>query len=451
MRTVLVLWLAPSPLFAAAFWGLDHGPSNFARGGANIAAPADPVAVYTNPAAMAALPGLQLQLDANMVFDARRFARAEPQFRADGRRVPGAYPAVQNASAPVPPSPGIFATYQLLEAITLGAGVYGPPRSDLDLPADGPQRYSNIYSHNVQIHYLLGAAWQAPWLKLRIGADLMLVDQIVDTRMKINAPLDLLYNPQLSEEQKYDIDVQAHATDKKIPGAVLGISLEPLPHVTVALVYQTPYDAEASGTAKITLGEAYQESAEVHGDRIDVRLKMPGIARAARRYDGDGWDVEAALVYETWKRNRVIEFAPQDVVIVSDQLAGPQAIGVVPIDNGLHDAYSLRLGGSYQWLDWLQLRLGTYYERSPVPEERLAAGSFDLDKVGGTAGARIDLPWGLWTDLAFGYTAWFKKTVRNSEVMLVNPVYEAMPTHPIANGTYDNRQITLMAALGLRL
>ena len=60
-QAALLLLVAPS-VHAAGFWTMDRGPSSFARGGANVADPKDPLAVYLNPAGLAGLDGLQLAM-----------------------------------------------------------------------------------------------------------------------------------------------------------------------------------------------------------------------------------------------------------------------------------------------------------------------------------------------------------------------------------------------------
>ena len=136
-----VLW--PTSAQAAGFWNLDRGASNYGRGGANIADPDDPIAVYTNPAALAGLRGLQLHIDANTVLDTRTFARS-PDGMGRNPNLTYTYEVVSNGETPWPPSPGIFASYNFasldLEGLTIALGVYGPPRSDSETEDTRPPR-----------------------------------------------------------------------------------------------------------------------------------------------------------------------------------------------------------------------------------------------------------------------------------------------------------------------
>ena len=69
--------------------------------------------------------------------------------------------------------------------------------------------------------------------------------------------------------------------------------------------------------------------------------------------------------------------------------------------------------------------------------------------IGVTLGARVDLPWHLWVDVAVGYVQWLTKEVTTSKTLLKNPLAEPPePRWAIANGTYENRQIATMLGIG---
>jgi long-subunit fatty acid transport protein len=445
---------------AGGWWTLDRGPSNLGRGGANIAAPDDPIALYTNPSALAHLEGLQLNLDANMVFDDRVFTRAPDSPNGPLRT----YKPVTNEQPTWPPSPGIFVSYNLgtvgIEELTVGLGVYGPPRSDRTWPSTvgnenglytASQRYSELESHNLQIHYALGVGYQLPWYGLRVGITGMLIDQIIDSRLVLNAPCPQVCDPS-GENEDYDVDVQVDAKDSFIPGATIGLSAAPVEWLTIALAYQLPYDVDAEGNVSVKLSEFYTDAgAELQGDRIRVKLKMPQIFRAAVRYDAPErfFDAELAFVWEGWGRNEEILFQPQGVQFAINGNTIPLNDVVLP--SGLRDTWSVRLGGSVNAVpELLRVRLGGFYERAALAETRLSPSAFDLDKVGGSLGARVDLPYGAWLDLTGAYVQWLTAEVTNSEVKLQNAL-TGEAKHPIANGTYENTQIWLMAGLGVRL
>lgn len=445
--------LAPSMARAGGYWPLDRGPSNYARGGANIVAPDDPIALYTNPSALAGLRGLQLHVDGNIVIDNRAYTRAPDTLGGRDKT----YPTATSSWPVFPPSPGIFVAYNFgawgVPQLSIAGGGYGPPRADRRYDADGPQRYGEIESHNLQIHYALGAAYELPWYRLRLGVTGMVINQIINAHLKLNAPL--IENPDNPENPAYDIAILANAREDGILAATFGASMTPIPRVSLSLAYQLPYDANMPGTADITLGEDFEGLATVEGNGVDVKLTLPSIFRAAARYDDPErvYDVELAFVREGWSRYKSVVFDPDNIQVVpAPGLGEPIDIQTIDIRSLLRNAYSVRLGGSYVLFpDLFRIRAGTYYETSAVRPRRLNVGAFDANKFGVTLGGRVDAPYGLWLDFAGGFEKWQTQTVDDSVVKLENPLYPEIEKHPIANGTYENARIFVMAALGAEL
>src|SRR5262249_22975334 len=147
--------------------------------------------------------------------------------------------------------------------------------------------------------------------------------------------------------------------------------------------------------------------------------------------------------------NQAIRIQPKDIAVTS--FGNPTPLSAITLREDWRDTYSVRLGGHYTIIPGqLLVRGGAYYERAAVPAERLSVGAFDADKLGLTAGGRVDLPHGFWIDLAAGYVDWLARTVTNSQVLLSDPL-SGKDQWPIANGTYTNAQIFVLAALGVKV
>ena len=459
---------------AAGFWNLDQGVSSYGRGGTNIAAPRDPIAIYTNPAALPGVDGLQFLLQADVIFDMRSFERADDDIDfnddgvGDGER---SYDEVSNEFTPLPPSPGLFVTCNLgslgLEQLTVGAAAFGPTRAYTDFPSDGAQRYSEISNHPLQIHYTLAAGYELPWAGIRLGASLYLLTQVFDTDLALSTAFLLGGEP---EDTDWDAIVSVRATDHLIPVPTFALSAEPVDGLILAATFRWPWDVEADGTADVTLGRRLGRTlpasgepfARVTGEEVIGYLSMPAMLRAAALYrDPDGrFEAEIALVWEGWGRNQQIVFEPLDVEVTIPSIADPEtgvppfsiALDDIVVDTRYRDTYSLRAGGELRLMEWALARAGFYYERAAVGTGRLSMGTMDLDKIGITAGGRVDLPLGLWVDLALGYVQWITKEVTNSKVLIKDPlVVPPEDRWPIANGTYRNRQVAALVGVGGQL
>lgn len=426
---------------------MERGVATMARGGANIAAPDDATAIYTNPSSLSRLRGLQIMVDGNSQLDDRRFARAADDLDNDGTLTQ--YDEVNNQMGLVV-SPGVFLSYNLaalgLEELTLGAAFFGPLQNDRKWDRSGPQRYDEVISMNRQVYYSLAAGLALPWHGLRVGVSGFAVRQHFNTSLTVTA----LSSLGGAETPSYDALIAVDATDPAIFGGVLSASIEPASGWTVAASYQPPYNAKAEGTAEVELGDDLDGLADVIGNDLNLRVDLAAIGRLAVRYDNPGktFDVEAAVQWEQWSRVEQIRFRPQGIRV--QYLGRDDELSDINLAYNWTDTWSVRLGGAYEFSKTVQGRAGTFYETAAAPESHRSVSSFDFDKVGVTGGARIDLPAGLWLDLTGAYVHYLTETVDESERLLLD-VVSLERLHPVSNGDYTLRQLFLMAALGIEI
>ena len=346
----------------------------------------------------------------------------------------------------------------------MGLGFWGPPRADMIFDPDGAQRYSLVNSLNIQAHYALALAYDTGWNKLRIGAAFMGVYMKIDQTLDLNSGgPDNLLNCK-AEDTKCDIETHIKASQPFIPSAIFGMSVELVEGLELALSYQMQFSVDADGKAGLTPGSKFDGVVDFTGDEINVSLDLPGLARAALRYEDKEnlYDVEFAFVYENWSRNSTITFDANNISVssITGDL-GP--VGIIELTPNWRDTYSLRLGGSWEAIpDLLTARAGVYFERSAVNDKWVNMGNFDADKIGTTVGTRIEIPGGFWADLAFGHVQFFSRTVANTGTLSDDPIAPnegdpeladgATPEvqWPIADGTYSSRMIIFMAALGFQ-
>jgi long-chain fatty acid transport protein len=414
-------------------------------------------------------------VDGNWVFDHRAFTRRS-DCDSGTELVPAAgdggsyscssgtlreYDRVENSELREVPSPGVFAAYNFaalgLDELTVAGGLFGPPRSDRVWPADGPQRYGEVESRNLQVHYALGLGYELPWYGIRLGATGMLITQTVQTQLRLNTFFSY------PESETHDAHIDADAVDAWIPAAIFGASARPIGPITIAVAAQLPYDVEANGTATVEFQRDIGDAATVTGDEIDVVLHMPWLVRAAvlYRHPDASFDVELAFQWEGWRRYDEVTFRPIDMEVTSDLLPEPIVLEEILLSVNARDTGSLRLGGEYRVIpDMLAVRAGAFYERAAVGGGNLNVGFFDLDKIGLTAGARVELPFrdwlGLpfvnWIDVAGGYLAWRTKEVTTSKIRIINPLATPPAERwPIGNGTYESYSVVIQAAIGGRV
>jgi len=85
------------------------------------------------------------------------------------------------------------------------------------------------------------------------------------------------------------------------------------------------------------------------------------------------------------------------------------------VQNDWETQLSVRTGVEYRPLSWLTLRLGMFYDPTPVPAATLAPTSPDSDRLGFTAGLGAELPWNLALDAFYGYVHMLGQSAENPE------------------------------------
>ncbi|MEE2959924.1 MAG: outer membrane protein transport protein [Myxococcota bacterium] len=435
----------------AGYWNPGQPVSNYARGGAHIAATGDPSAVFLNPAALAGLDGFQFIVGADLNHDMRAF---DATWADEGGHDKGK--AANQYSLARLPTPNMFFSYRLdTPGLVLGLGLWGPPRTDqvyedatgAEFLPEGDQRYSAVTSRNLEVHTALSLAWEAPWKKLRVGLTGGFVHMTLDISLSQN-----VHSLGSEGDSDYDVYGLVQASHYWIPSGGFGASIEPLSGWTLAVSGQFAFDIEAAGTLELKLGPGIEGTAQINGKDIRLLAKMPGILRVASAYDFAAHklplELEVAFVYENWSRNRVANIFPQGITTEIPGLQDKEPLAPIEIPNHFRDAYSIRLGGTYEVSeDLLALSAGVFYETGAVLDTYLNALAHDLDKLGVGLGGKLKLGAGLSAYLTGGYIQWFERKVTTSEVRLVDPLNTKKGELGIADGTYTGSQIVMMAGV----
>ena len=449
----LGLTLCAGGASAAGYYNLDQGIESFGSGASMVARPGNASAVYLNPADLAGLEGFDFMVGADYALDYRSHARASAALDSTRPDEITDFDTVTNdLGFGHAPSPNVFLGYGLdsgiLGKVGVGAGVWGPPRTDQIFTDEGSQRYSSIRNQNLQIHFGAALAWElyAP-LKLRVGATGMLVQVTVDQRLGLNSA-GVFAAP---EDPEYDIFADVSAKDPAIFSAMYALSLEPVEGLTIAATFQSGFEISADGSLEVQIGEALAGAASIEGDTIEISARMPSVARLGVDYapNGEAFGLSAALVWEGWSTNDVQTVNPVDIDLTSAGETNP--LDPILIQNNYQDTWSARIGGRYSLGDSWVLRSGLFYETSAVPDEYRSLGTFDLDKVGVTTGVTYFIgDSGLRVNLALGVIKGLGAEVTNSAVMAQDPLNPDGGT-VVGNGRYDTLQLTSMLGLGWSL
>lgn len=383
-------------------------------GGWSGVSTADPAAVHWNPARLAGIPGFRLQLEAALVIghvEYRRERRATYQ-REDGFDFdlpldpadvdPSKTGWAEGVSGTVvAPSGAIFASYQILDGLTVGLGAYPAFAAALKLPDQGAHRW------HLQEAFILGeyvtpaVGWQpVEWLQIGVGVDLVIgylalrkVDDLAETELLA----ETLARPPINQANDFgpdapagvrELDVLARPT--VINGTGFGISFKagvtfiPLPELTLSLVYQHGVDLVLKGTGWLDMDHDFftkdlafqglQYPGLVKGDAY-TELPLPGTLRL-----GIGWQMLEGVglsLQASWTRWSTVEELA--VTLDSDDLAQPD-LGIGPVarvalPRDWNDTFEIEVLGDFRIGESLRLgaRLGYHSPASPDSTVDLAS------------------------------------------------------------------------------
>ena len=461
---VLIALTSSSLGHAAAYYVGEIGARSVARGGANLVSPTDPSAAWLNPAALSLAPGLQLDVDVNLVFLSSSFTRdcgGKPNGCAapagglhkaykgtDGTphnydvvdNRPGANAQAQPGAADVKklgnlgtpsrfdgvtpttnkagpqPIPRIMLSLNGdtfgVDGIALGAYVYAPNNGDYDFGEDTPTRYTLINRDLLEVYYGIALAYRAGDA-LAVGAGLQFVTAGLDQTVRLSA--DQYGN----EDPNQDIQIRVTGRQDFIPSGNFGVWSNPgkllgIGDLEVAGSIQLGRTVKAVGPVKDVktepglqpLIDAGQLSIDAKKATATAEFTLAPFYRAGLKYgagdDGFAWDVEADFVYEQWSVYDHVFLATKNAK-VSLGGAAPKELDPVVQPKDWVDAWSVRVGGTAAlWQRALEIHAGGFYESSGIPNATYSIELADGDKIGVGAGVSGKLA-GVRLDLAYSH------------------------------------------------
>lgn len=349
--TLLLTSLSPTLAHAGGFEFAGPGTRALGRGGAFMARADDPMALGYNPAALAFLPGYQLQLGSHLIFYDACVDRAggyddsdvsstwafESRFGAPDSGDPGnwvnqPFPQVCRSGAPGP-SPQLVFTMHPLPELGIGFGILAPSgvgsghwgNDDGTLEANGqtlptPTRYG-LVSQELLLFYPSVGVGYSPVEWLSFGVTLQWGIAVVDFVNHTSAGSG-------PEDPGDDVRTHLQAFDGFVPAAIFSAHIVPIDQLDITLMARVSDGIDAGATLNLTTG-AYGTGqvgslrplrTELPGTRLQAGLPMQfglGVRyadRTERRYrdpeeagrvtgrvedrmQNEVWDIELDLVY----------------------------------------------------------------------------------------------------------------------------------------------------------
>jgi long-chain fatty acid transport protein len=461
----LTLSLCAGRARAAGFYYADLGARELGRGATGAAGAGDLSAIIYNPAGLAELSGLTVQLDLQLAQQHTTFTRGAPYCGE-----------TMAACAPVSDTAGLFANTVSGVALNLGvlspelsslvvaAGVHGPPAigdhsfpdprnfgTAAEVAAGAPQRYTLISASNIILYPGLAAGWRVnDWFSLGAGAELRY--------FHITQSQSLFAIGGISGDfPEFDAIATIDAKQVAYPVFDGGVIVRPIPalrNLSLGLSGRLGAPVSADGTISIVTPPAAQAlDIAVEGNRAHVALRLPSEARLGLQWKNDRALVEFDGTWEGWGALRNITVTPENVSIVSGSGASQTTTPVAPIvlEKDFHGAFTARLGGEWTFADLLPartaltLRAGGIYESSAIPDQTLQVDFVDGPRFAGTLGLSV-ASHGFSLTLAYAHYFQSTRDITDSTATRVNAV--SAPPFIIGNGVYQTSLDAVAIDLG---
>lgn len=377
---LLVLFLATAPraASAAALDVHEHAAKAMGMGGAYAAIADRAAASFYNPAGLASLKGLQLELGLTLL---------SIQAQYEGL-VPGAEQSVENRTEPgVHPIPNFYVSYAVHDRVTLGAGSCTP--------------FSMVFTWPIAAE---AGGQQLGWAGRDIlhGIDLIAVNAQASVGLKLHPRVlvgggfsvirgswEMSRQVTVSDDLNEDVPLTLSGAGYGVGGSA-GLLVRAIPErLNVAVVYRSATSMTMSGEGAYGPAPAGL-SERLRGGPIETHLSLPHMVTfGVAAFPWEGLSLAATVDLVTWS---VFEL---DV----KWLDHPERKGGEPIEWGT--TYTVRLGAEYLVRPELPIRVGFLYDQTPVAEETMGPMA-DGDHMGATFGVGYTFR-GFTLDLAYQY------------------------------------------------
>jgi len=283
----------------------------------------------------------------------------------------------------------VFASAKLSDAISVGLGVYTPFGSSIVWGDDWGGKYliQDIKLKSVlfqpTVSYQIGD-------KLGIGAGLVFAYGKVD----LNKALPLTF----ADGSSGQVNLKGHATSW---GYNLGITYKLLEDLTIGLNYRSKIKMDLKdGDANFKVPGSVSSNFPA-GNQFDATLPLPAVLSGGVSYKiNDKFLIGAQLEYIRWSVYDSLIFDFKENTSSLPDSRNPRKY---------KNTFIYRLGAQYKASDLITVRLGGYYDETPVRTEYENPETPDGNRLGFSAGLSIFPMEGLSVDLSFLFVNQLKR------------------------------------------
>lgn len=331
------------------------GQRQIAMGHTGVGMPLDVAAIGMNPGGLAMLDNNGLMFGTNATFIST-FYRAP---------APSSYLAKTDSDIRTPFS--LYASYGTpISNLRAGLGVYTPYGNSL--------RWEEGWKYRFLLREIsLTAIFIQPTLSYRIGDRIGIGAGFIFAYGAVNLQRDIPVDAQDGEVPMVELDGSTTAF-----GFNAGIHGKVNDRISIGIAYRSQVDMEVlGGDADFRVPQSLLANFP-EGNRFDASLPLPAvlsIGLGLKPLDQLRVNLDANLTFWSAYESLVFEFEQNTATV--QNLNEPR---------NFNDRWIFRIGTEYDAGERLQLRLGGYFDPSPVDEGFITPETPDVDRIGISAG-----------------------------------------------------------------
>lgn len=395
--------LIAQPVAASGFHVDEQDARATGRAGAVTANPENASAIHYNPAGIAGLDGLRVDLGTALVRPSIDFTSAST-----------AETVGMNRDVFVLPQG--FVSLRANELVAAGVGVTAPFGFSLDWPEESPGR-SLVRQMELQTLFVsptvgLNLSRWIPGLMFAGGIDL------------VPAELRLARDVAFGEDFGA-VDLTGSAFGG---GGRAGLIYRPeaLGWLSLGITYRTEVNLDFEGDGDFDAPAIYRGNLSPDGE-FTTELTLPrSIAFGVMVEPLPGWEIEVDGNWYEWSSYDELE-----IRLPNGQVSG--------YEKDWNDSWTVRVGTEYRFLERYSARLGGVWDETPIPATTLDFQLPDADRIDITAGFGALLTPNLHLDLAGLYVIPRERETATSD-----------PFDPPIKGTFDVAAWLVQLSLGMQ-
>jgi len=377
LAIALGIWCIPAVAFAGGFEVPDQSAVAGATGGTGTARRGDPSSAWYQPAELADGEGFRGGLGLILAVPAITATALEGSMET------------ATTETNVSPIPHLHLSYSD-DVWAVGAYVGISHGSTVQWPDGWWGRFESMRTGILVIR-------ANPFFALRLGGEEGLIDGFPDFRLSVGLHVDTM---QVQNTRRLDFIDQEGTVDLLFWGAGVGgdasIYYQALPELSFGVTYKSRTFIELSGDADFTVPDPFVGRAP--DQHASTTFTIPDRLSIGVAYQDDMFGVFADFGVSFWSvRERTqIDFEQE---VTSD----------IDTPTNWHDAISLRLGGEVTPIRELTARAGLFWDQEVGPPDTLAASSPDMNRLGLTLGAGVNITPEFGVDLYYAYVAFLER------------------------------------------